>query len=42
MYTNFIDDVIVWAQTDRGGRQSNMFKILSDRPGCESKYGLCE
>jgi 3'-phosphoadenosine 5'-phosphosulfate sulfotransferase (PAPS reductase)/FAD synthetase len=39
---NTIDDVITWAQTDRGGRQANMFRILNERPSCESKYGLCE
>jgi 3'-phosphoadenosine 5'-phosphosulfate sulfotransferase (PAPS reductase)/FAD synthetase len=42
MELNYIDDVIAWAQTDRGGRQPNMFKILGERAGCESKYGLCE
>jgi 3'-phosphoadenosine 5'-phosphosulfate sulfotransferase (PAPS reductase)/FAD synthetase len=42
MTMNFIDDVIKWAQTDRGGRQPNMFKILAEREPCESKYGLCE
>lgn len=39
---NWIDDVIRWAQTSRGGRQANMFRVLNDRPNCESKYGLCE
>lgn len=42
MVMNFIDDVIAWAQTDRGGRQANAFKILNERPACESKYGLCQ
>ena len=42
MTMNFIDDVVQWSQTDRGGRQANMFKILNTRPACESKYGLCE
>jgi hypothetical protein len=42
MYTNSIDDVLDWAKTDRGGRQQNMFRILNERPACESKYGLCE
>ena len=42
MDMNFIDEVIAWAQTDRGGRQANMFKVLNEHPGCESKYGLCE
>ena len=42
MVMNFIDDVILWAQTSRGGRQQNMLRVLNDRPACESKYGLCE
>lgn len=42
MAINWIDDVIAWAKTDRGGRQSNMFRTLNERPNCESKYGLCE
>lgn len=40
-YTNTIDEVLEWAGTSRGGRQS-MFPILHEREGCESKYGLCE
>lgn len=39
MKMNFVDDVIAWAKTSRGGRQ---FKILPEREPCESKYGLCE
>ena len=39
MEMNFVDDVILWAMTSRGGRQ---FKILPEREACESKYGLCE
>lgn len=42
MGINFIDDVVAWAKTDRGGKQNNMFRILDDRPACESAYGLCE
>lgn len=41
MAINFIDDVIAWAKTSRGGRQAE-FPILQERPTCESKYGLCE
>lgn len=37
-----IDDMILWAETSRGGRQRNMLRVLNDRPTCESKYGLCE
>lgn len=38
---NFIDEVIAWAKTSRGGRQS-LLPIMHERPACESKYGLCE
>ncbi len=41
MAINWIDDVVAWAKTDRGGRQNNLFRILPP-PACESKYGLCE
>jgi len=40
--TNSIDEVLEWAKTSRGGRQQDMFRVLNDRPTCESKYGLCE
>jgi 3'-phosphoadenosine 5'-phosphosulfate sulfotransferase (PAPS reductase)/FAD synthetase len=38
---NWVDEVVEWAKTDRGGYQ---FKIISELPvaSCESKYGLCE
>src|SRR5581483_5991728 len=36
---NTIDEVVEWCKTARGGRQ---FRILQERPNCESKYGLCE
>lgn len=38
---NWIDEVVEWAKTDRGGRQFNIFNNL-ERPSCESKFGLCE
>jgi 3'-phosphoadenosine 5'-phosphosulfate sulfotransferase (PAPS reductase)/FAD synthetase len=38
---NNIEQVITWAQTSFGGRQQ-LFPILHEREGCESKYGLCE
>lgn len=41
MAINFIDDVLDWAKTSRGGRQQ-LFPILHEREACESKYGLCE
>jgi 3'-phosphoadenosine 5'-phosphosulfate sulfotransferase (PAPS reductase)/FAD synthetase len=37
----FIDQVIEWAHTARGGRQQ-LFPIFHEREACESKYGLCE
>jgi len=40
-YINTIDEVLEWARTSRAGRQQ-MFPILHEREGCESKYGLCE
>jgi 3'-phosphoadenosine 5'-phosphosulfate sulfotransferase (PAPS reductase)/FAD synthetase len=41
MELNFVDDVVRWARSARGGRQ-DMFPIMHERPACESKYGLCE
>lgn len=38
---NYVDEVVEWARTDRGGRQFNIFNGIA-RPACESKYGLCE
>jgi 3'-phosphoadenosine 5'-phosphosulfate sulfotransferase (PAPS reductase)/FAD synthetase len=38
---NTIDDVVAWAKTSLGGKQSQ-FDVMFDRPPCESKYGLCE
>jgi hypothetical protein len=42
MAVNFIDDVVEWAKTDRGGRQQNIFRVLNEPASCESKFGLCE
>jgi 3'-phosphoadenosine 5'-phosphosulfate sulfotransferase (PAPS reductase)/FAD synthetase len=42
MYMNWIDDVVEWSQTSHGGKQKNLFRVLNNRPACESKYGLCE
>lgn len=36
---NWIDEVVEWAKTSRGGKQ---FTILYEPQACESKYGLCE
>jgi len=38
---NNIEQVIEWAKTSYGGRQQ-LFQVLHERGGCESKYGLCE
>ena len=35
MATNAVDDVVRWAGTDRGGRQTNMLRVLQERPSCE-------
>ena len=39
---NWIDDVVQWSLTSWGGRQTNLLRVLNDRPNCESKYGICE
>lgn len=41
MALNYIDEVVEWAKTSRGGRQQP-FPIFHEREACESKYGLCE
>lgn len=41
MPINWVDDVVAWAHTSRGGRQADALKIHEERPTCESKYGLC-
>jgi 3'-phosphoadenosine 5'-phosphosulfate sulfotransferase (PAPS reductase)/FAD synthetase len=38
---NSVDEVVSWAKTSHGGRQS-VFPILQERASCESKFGLCE
>ena len=38
---NWIDDVVEWSKTVRGGRQKSL-QILYSPPVCESQYGLCE
>lgn len=38
---NWIDDVVEWSRTVRGGRQLGLH-VLQPRPACESDYGLCE
>lgn len=43
---NWIDDVVAWAETVRGGRQKSiLLPVLqseADMQMCTSKYGLCE
>ena len=34
--------VVTWAQTGRGGKTFDMFRIQDDGPMCSSLYGLCE
>ena len=41
MEINWIDDVVAWAGTVRGGRQVGLH-VLQKRPACESQFGLCE
>jgi 3'-phosphoadenosine 5'-phosphosulfate sulfotransferase (PAPS reductase)/FAD synthetase len=38
---NWVDEVVAWSRTDRGGYQFNILKTLEREP-CESKFGLCE
>jgi len=38
---NWIDEVVEWAKTDRGGYQFNILKNV-EVPSCESRFGLCE
>lgn len=37
-----IDEVARWAETDRGGRQLNLFTASEELPSCASVYRLCE
>lgn len=41
---NWIDEVVAWAKTARGGRQTllPMVEAEADAKTCSSKYGLCE
>ena len=41
MKFNFVDDVVAWAGTVRGGKQIGLH-VLKERPACESQFGLCE
>ncbi len=44
MEINWIDDVVAWSKTARGGRQLTLplFEEEAQSGGCVSKYGLCE
>lgn len=41
---NWIDDVVAWSKTTRGGKQMALpiVEELAERQACSSKYGLCE
>ena len=41
---NFVDEVVSWAKTSRGGKQFNLPMIEAEAAlgTCSSKYGLCE
>lgn len=41
MVINWIDDVVTWARTSHGGKQSSLLRMI-DPPACESAFGLCE
>lgn len=41
-FYNTVDEVVAWAQTSRGGKQTDLLRVINDRPACESSYGLCE
>lgn len=44
MAMNFIDDVVSWSRTTRGGRQLALPIVEAEATGggCSSRYGLCE
>jgi 3'-phosphoadenosine 5'-phosphosulfate sulfotransferase (PAPS reductase)/FAD synthetase len=37
----FVDDVVSWAKTTRGGKQFSLL-VLQEPAACDSEYGLCE
>lgn len=41
MELNWVDDVVRWSKTTRGGKQFSLL-VLQERSTCESEYGLCE
>jgi hypothetical protein len=38
---NWIDEVVEWANCDRGGKQYSL-EVMAPAPVCESKFGLCD
>jgi 3'-phosphoadenosine 5'-phosphosulfate sulfotransferase (PAPS reductase)/FAD synthetase len=44
MEINFVDDVVRWAKTERGGKQFSLpfVEADADKGNCVSKYKLCE
>lgn len=41
MKVNWIDDVVDWSKTLRGGKQYDLLKVI-EPSSCQSDYGLCE
>ncbi len=39
---NWIDEVVAWSKTERGGQQYSLPFIEAEAHTCVSKYGLCE
>lgn len=37
----FVDDIVDWAKTSRGGKQYSLL-VLQEPAACDSDYGLCE
>lgn len=44
MKINWVDDVVRWSKTERGGKQFSLpiVEAEADRGECSSRYGLCE
>lgn len=44
MKINWVDDVVRWSRTERGGKQFSLpiVEAEADRGECSSRYGLCE
>lgn len=42
MKVNWIDDVVEWSRTSRGGKHIDLLRAYETPTACESDYGLCE